>query len=91
MYYTIIFLTSRKHHIHVHVDIIICNFGVLKFFRYMCMHVSVHLNSLSLEESNVEERGIKVDKLEEIHLEGEVIFILSLSTMQFYSKENKST
>ena len=54
---------------------------------YMQMHAWVQSlkarYSLSFEEGNVEERGIKVDKLKEVHLGDETVIIFSLGTMEF--------
>lgn len=38
---------------------------------------------LSLEECNVENGGVEVDKLKEIHFHYETVFILGLSFVQF--------
>ena len=37
---------------------------------------------LSLDESDVEERGVEVEELEDVHLEGELVFIFSLSAVK---------
>lgn len=42
-----------------------------------------HLNSLSLEEGNIEEGGVKVDKLKEVHLSDETVIVISLGSVQF--------
>jgi hypothetical protein len=38
----------------------------------------------SFEEGNVENRGIKVDELEEEHLEGQIVIKIRLGTMHFF-------
>ena len=43
------------------------------------------VHSLSLEESDVEEGGIEVDKLEEVHLGNETVIILTLSAVKLCS------
>ena len=52
----------------------------------MCKYVYwvVMINLLSFEEANVEEGGIEVDKLEQIHFESERVFVFSISPMKLY-------
>ena len=43
--------------------------------------------SLSLEEGNVEERSVEVDKLEDVHLCNEAVVVVSLSAVKFCSEK----
>ena len=38
-------------------------------------------NKLALEEGNINERGVKIDELEDKHFEGEVVIKIGLSSM----------
>ena len=48
------------------------------YMRMPCMHIDL----LSFEESNVEEGGVEVDKLEQVHLADEAVIIFGLGAVE---------
>ena len=65
------------------------NYMYVAYSRSHIMHTYIyiymphtHCYSLSLEEGNVKEGGIEVDKLEQVHFDGEAVLVFSLSTVE---------
>ena len=46
----------------------------------------IYMYLLSFDESNVEQRGVEVKELEDVHFECELVFILSLSAVELWRR-----
>ena len=47
------------------------------------------MHLLSFEECDVEDRRVKVHKLEHENLEGQIIFVLGLSSVHFWNRKKR--